>query len=301
MFVRSLVVVGLGFFAYANLASAAMSSSSYLIRWDAMSQGGSDSTSSASYSIRDAVGESGGGNSSSSSYSIRAGYRQGVYDETLSFNTEAMDASSGVTSTGFSSPILFVSSSASFAVDDLVVLITDRGGLEQYAFGRVSSIGSGTLLLDAITTLGSPAPDANNDFVYKLSGAAAAIGTIPSASIGTTVVGWRVSTEAQNGYTVSVMTDGELRSGTTSIPAVADGAVSSGSAEYGGRSSDVTLASSTFDTQDTALSMSAQVVGTRTAAAFNSGDILVLKAAYGSSTSPGTYSQALTIIAAANF
>jgi hypothetical protein len=72
--------------------------------------------------------------------------------------------------------------------------------------------------------------------------------------------------------------------------------VTAGSSEYGGRSSDATLASSTFDTQDTAFTTDPALVASVDAHPFLSIGFVTLKASVSGSQAGGSYSQTLTAI-----
>src|SRR3990167_3979318 len=86
MFSRIFTFSVVGIFIYASFAHAEMSSTNYQIRWDTFSSGGSDTSSSASYSLRDTTDPSVAGSSSSATYQISAGYRAGVFDQIITFD-----------------------------------------------------------------------------------------------------------------------------------------------------------------------------------------------------------------------
>ena len=80
------------------------------------------------------------------------------------------------------------------------------------------------------------------------------------------------------------------------IADVADGTVSVGAGEYGAISSDTSLASSTFDTADTAITSALQQVASRSDNSFSTRDFLTLKVAPVSGQASGTYTQTLSLI-----
>ncbi len=134
-----------------------------------------------------------------------------------------------------------------------------------------------------------------------MSGSTSQLNTIGTASVVTNIIGWEISVDSPNGYTVQVEASGGLISGTNDIDAVSDGIVTAGSEEYGAKSSDVTISTSTFDTQDSALSTTPQAIGTKSAAAYGDRQFLILKASASSSTVNGTYTQTLTFVATGNY
>lgn len=285
-----------------RLAFADMSSPNFEIRWDTVSQGGSDAGSSASYFLRDTAGNAGAGNSSSASYDMRAGYRQGLYDQVISFELDAQVAASRTDASGLTGTTVTVASTAGYSVGDLIAIIQDEGPSQVSAIGRVTSIGANTLTVDALKTGGStPVIDGTNDAVYQLASTSASLGTLSKTQVTTSLVAFEVNADLPDGYLVQTFDDGNLRSGANDVDNVADGSVTAGSEEYGGRSSDTTLSGSTFDTQDTAFSTTPKDVADESAASFASRDFVTLKAAISSGTSSGSYAQTLSFIVSANF
>lgn len=301
-FLLSFLIVGFGWMNVVHPARAAMSSSNFQIQWDMVGEGGSDSASSSTYGLRDTVGNATAGSSSSATYQTQAGYRAGIFDPTLTFDIHALTNSTEIVAQSLVGTTVTVSSSSSFTVGDLILLIQDRGASEIDAIGRITAKTDTTLVVDQLsyaTTL--PVIDGTNDFVFALTSDGAAFGSLNATSVKTTAVGWEVNTDVPSGYTVSVIEDGDLRNGSSVIPAVTDGSVTVGISEYGARSSDTSLSSSTFDSQDTAFTTNFQDVATTSAPSFKSRQFLVLKASMNGSVSPGTYTQALSFIASANF
>ena len=300
--VLGILVVSLGWMNVIHPARAAMSSSNFQIQWDTVGEGGSDTASSSSYGLRDTVGNTAAGISSSSTYQTQAGYRAGVFDPTLTFDVHALTNSTETAAQSLAGSTVTVSNSSSIQVGDLILVIQDRGVSEIDAIGRVTAKTDTTLVVDQLsyaTTL--PVIDGINDFVFALTSDGAAFGSLNATSVKTTAVGWEVNTDVPSGYTVSVIEDGDLRNGSSVIPVVTDGSVTAGVSEYGARSSDTSLTSSTFDSQDTAFTTDFQDVATMSVPSFKSRQFLVLKASMNSSASPGTYTQALSFIASANF
>ena len=111
-----------------------------------------------------------------------------------------------------------------------------------------------------------------------------------------------MAADVPTGYSVYVREDQDLQTaGADTINDVADGSVTSGSEEYGGRSSDTSLSSTTFDTADTAFTTTFQQVASRTGATLKARDFLTLKAAIATDTINGAYSQTLTVVFVGNY
>lgn len=295
-----LILVGI--FSISRFAFAAMSSTNYQILWDTLSTGGSDTSSSASYILRDTLGNAGAGSSSSTSYDMEAGYRAGIFDQFISFNLIAQNNSSEVDATVLAGETVTVDSTSGFSVGDYVILIQDLGASQVAAIGKIESIGAGTITVDNWKNGGSsPVIDGTNDYVYELAGTSAALETFSTSAVKTSTIGFEVTIDVDSGYTVQVMSDGDLLSGSNTINAVSDGTVTVASEEYGAKSSDASLSDSTFDTQDSAFTTSYQDIADESTFQFASRNFLTLKAAIDSSTAAGTYGQVLTFIASGNF
>jgi len=298
---RAFGLILVGIFVFSNSALAAMSSTNYQILWDSVDSGGSDTSSSASYILRDSVGNPAAGSSSSTSYSDQAGYRAGIFDQFLSFDLFTQSNGTQQSATLVAGTTVTTTTSG-FSTGDYIALVQDLGASQVTAIGKITSIGAGTITVDAWKNNGTaPTIDGTNDYVYKLTGTSAAFGTFSTSSVSTSVVGFEVTIDDDSGYTVQILEDGELRSGSDTIDEVADGSVTTGSEEYGARSSDTSLTGSTFDTADTAITLSFQDIANESTLQFNSRNFLTLKTAISSSTPSGSYAQVLTFIASGNF
>jgi len=294
-----LILVGV--FYISRFAFAAMSSTSYQIDWDTISSGGSDSSSSASYILRDTIGNSGAGIGASTNYSTEAGYRAGIFDQFISFNLFSNGSVPSKSATLLSGETITTDTS-DLSVGNFIALTQDLGAGQISAIGKIESIGAGTVTVDNWKDEGvMPVIDGSNDYVYKLSGTSAALGTFSTSAIKTAIIGLEVTIDVDSGYTVQVISDGDLLSGANSINAISDGTVSIGVEEYGAKSSDTSLSSSTFDSQDSAFTTSYQDIADESTFQFASRNFLTLKAAIDSSTPSGTYGQVLTFIASGNF
>ncbi len=290
-----------GFFGTAACAFAQMTSTDYQIRWDTVGNGGDDTSSSSSYILRDTTGNAGIGESSSASFGLGAGYREGVLSEVLDFSFFAQDDSVSKEATALAG-LTISCDPAGFTVGDMVSLLQDKGAGQVTAIGRIVSIGGGSITVDALKDGGVvPVIDGSNDYVVLLSGDSSSFGTLSVSAVRTSVIGMSVSTSASAGYVVQVQSDGDFRNGAETINPVADGTVTTGSEEYGARSSDTALATSTFDTADSAFTTSFQTIADSATAVSNDRNFLVDKAAISALTVSGSYAQTLTLIVSGNY
>ncbi len=291
------LTLALFFALYSNIAFAAMSSTNYQIQWDELS-GGGGSSSSTSYGLRDSVGGSAAGaRTTSVSYSIDQGFRAGVYDPVVDFVPYVQDKSTQVAATAFASNTVTVTTAAGFSVDDWIVIIQNEGASQVSAMGQISGIVGSNITIRSSYSGSIPTIDGSNDVVYRMSQtASSALGTLSTSTVSTQIIGWVASADVTQGFGVYAFTDGELRSGAYTLAGVSDGNVTAGDSEYGARSSDTTLATSTFDTQDTAFSTAPALVGSTSASSFSTSGFLTLKAAIAVAQHDGSYAQTLTAI-----
>ena len=297
----SIAALFVGIFVYVLSAQAQMTSTNYQIQWDSINSGGDDMSSSSSYLLQDTLGESGGGNSIGALYQVDSGYRQGIFDQILTFELNVQSNGTAQAATSLSSTDVYTTT-AGFSVGDFVAIVQDLGESQVVGIGKVTTVAVDHLTLDEISDGGSaPVIDGTNDYVYKLTGVTGAFGTFSTTEVSTVVVGFNVTSDNDDGYVVQVKENGNLVAGIYDIDDVSDGAVTSGSEEYGARSSDVTISSSTFDTQDSAITTSFQDVVTETAKSFEKRHFLILKAGIATSTTAGSYSQNLSFIVSGNY
>lgn len=284
----------------------AMDSTNYQIRWDSVNSGGLDSASSTNYSLRDTIGEQGTGFSSSTIYTISAGYRVGDQDQnSLTFSLGTQENSSRVAYTAFSSSTKTVTVSAIgvLAVGDLIAVVENEGLSQNVAVGRIFSINGLILTLDqwdgAVSTI-TATPAGGDDWVFRLGGNAADLGIL-STSIGkTAVTATTISSNAQNGYRVSVHDDGYLRYATsTFISPVSDGTVTIGSEEYGAAVFGATASSTGSDFGFS--STTARIIQENATETLLDRVVLVYKAAIASATAAGNYSHVVYYEVTANF
>lgn len=273
-----------------------MSSTNYEIRFDYLGSGGEDTSSSTSYQLRDSLGGIPSLGGSSTSYDVQSGFRPGVYDPAVDYDLFIQNSASQVAATALSGTTVTVTSTAGFA-GEMIVVIQDEGPSQVSAIGRVSSVGAGTLTVDSWKDGGvTPVIDGSNDLVYALNGSSIDLGLISDADYASSIIAWEVNTDTEEGYSVYVYDDGDLRDGSEVINDVSDGSVTVGSSEYGGRSSDTSLAQSTFDTEDTGFTTSFQQIGSRSGNEFFSRDFLTLKLGVSASQEGGSYSQGLNVV-----
>lgn len=278
---------------------AAMSSSNYLLQWDSLSVGAADTQSSSSYRVRSSVdlGVS-AEDMTSSSYGLDGGYRGGVFDPVSAFRVYTQSISTQVAATASTATTVSVTSVAAFAVGDYILLVQDEGVSQISAMGKISSISAPIITVDVFSG-GSPVIDGSGDYLYKMTsdGTTLPLGGPTSSTVVMGVIGWEATADIQTGYSVYLMEDTNLITATADvIPDVGDGSVTVGSSEYGAVSSDTSLASSTFDTQDTAITSSPQLVASRSAVTFFGRDYVTLKLAISASQQGGAYSHNLSVL-----
>ncbi len=294
------LVVFVGVFMYLQTVSAQMTSTNYQILWDSVNSGGLDISSSSSYQLYDTIGQSAQGRSLSTTYIQDAGYRSGIYDQILSLNILGQSDASSRSATALSS-LTITTDPTGLSVGDYVVVIQDRGASQVSGIGKIVSVGGSTITLDRLSTSGTtPTIDGTNDYVYKLSGTTLSLGTITISTVQTALIGFNVTADLPSGYTLQIKEDGELRFGSYNVDDVSDGTVSSGSEEYGARSSDLSL-STTFDIQDSAMTSAYQEIVSSSSRKFDDRNFLTLKAGASGSSYSGSYSQTLSVILSGNF
>lgn len=300
MRIASIAVAIVGVFMFVGVVSAEMSSSNFEVRFDSVGSSGLDTSSSASFQLRDSTDANGPGDSTAATFQLSSGYRAGIFDTVINFSVAAQSNATEQAATA-SVGTTITTSTAGLAVEDFVVLVQNKGAGQVSAVGKIISIGAGTITVDELKDGGvAPVIDGTNDFLYILTGSSVDLGTLDALTVSTSVVGMDVNAEVDNGYTIQVFDDGNLRNGANDINDVADGTVTAGSEEYGGRSSDVSLAS-TFDTDDTAFTTGFQEVASRSVTSFESRDFVTLKASISGGTTGAAYAHTLSFIVSANY
>ena len=293
----SSLILAILFVFHSQNALASMTSANYQIQWDELSAGGGNS-SSASYGIRDSTaGSAAGSRTTSISYGIDQGFRAGVYDPVVDFVPYVQDRSTQVAATAFASNIVTVTTAAGYSIGDWIVIIQNEGTTQIAAMGQISGISGSDITIRSSYSGSTPTIDGSNDMVYRMSQTAtSALGTLATSTVTTQIIGWVATADVTQGFGVYAFVDGELRFGSDYIAGVTDGSVTAGDSEYGARSSDTTLATSTFDTQDTAFTTTPALVGSTSASSFSNSGFLTLKAAIAPAQNDGSYAQTLTTI-----
>ncbi len=292
-----------GFFLFTNPVFAEMTSTNYQIRWDSLSEGGSDSSTSESYGLHDSIGGNALGDASSESYDLESGYRAGIFSQVLTFDVLLQNSSGSRAVASRSGTTVSLSDTSGLAAGGYIGLIQDEGASQVSAVGRIVSVSSGvSVTVDAWSHNGTiPTIDGTNDVLVRLNGSSLSFGELSATRVATTLMGFAVTADLDSGYSIQVMVDGGLTNGTHALTSVADGAVTLGTEEYGGISSDTSVSTSTFDTEDSAFSTTFQDLVTVSSEAYQDRHFLTLKAAASSETPTGTYSQAMTVIASGHF
>jgi hypothetical protein len=288
-----------GIFLFSGFVRAEMSSMSYQIDWDSVNSGGLDTASSASYTLEDTVGEIEDGLGTSASYQLRDGYRVGLSEDVISLTINTQSGAAAVSSYD---GVNITCDSSSFSVGEYVALVQDYGSSQVTAVGKVIEIAENRVTVDSLTDGGTaPVIDGLTDYLFQLDGLSLSLGTLSYNSINTKIIVFEVTADIDNGYTLYIKEDDDLKSGSNYIDDVADGVVTTGSEEYGARSSDSTLVNSTFDTADTAITSNFQEIVSEASRVFNDRSYLTLKTAVSTSSINGTYTQTLTFIIAGNY
>ena len=296
----SLLVCLSGGFAYA------MTSTNYGIKWDSINSGGNDTSTSTNFGLRDTIGEQATGFTTSTNYTLSAGYRTGDSDVgSISFILNTQDNSTQVPYTAYTSSSPYtvtVSSTSGYAVDNMIAVVENLGLSQHIAIGRITSIAGNVFTVDSWD--GSPSlinatPSGGDDYVFRLHGNSADLGTLVVTTPKTSLTGTRVSTNSINGYTVYVVSDGNLRYTTsTFITNVSDGAVTLGSEEYGWR---VFGDSATNTSMDFPFTTSSQAIQSSLVPVNDQRVGLEYKVAIATSTPAGNYSQVITYLMTVNF
>lgn len=123
------------------------------------------------------------------------------------------------------------------------------------------------------------------------------LGTLSTGSVSSASLVVSITTNAFSGYSVRLIEDGDLRDGSNTIDDVTDGAVSSGSEEYGVGTSG---SAGQFNSTDTAISGTVTVASNANRASAEQTTV-TFKAAMSPLTYNGSYSHVIVFTAIANF
>ncbi len=293
------------FFSSFHPVFAQMASDNYLLQWDALTVGGLDDLSSSSYRVRSSV-DSGVSAEilDSSGYVLDGGYRGGVYDPVSRFMLFVQDRTSQVAATALSGTEVTLSNTTGFSVGDRIVIVQNEGADQSSAVGRIASLAGSTVTVHSFSGDSLVIDGSGGDYAYRMTpdGSSLPLGTPTSSTVATGIVAWEATADVRTGYSVYVFDDGNLRTGgADEIADVVDGEVSVGASEYGARSSDASLADSLFDSQDTAITQSPQLVASRNDVAFFQVDYLTLKLGVSSLQAPGDYSHQVYLVFSGNY
>ncbi len=295
------------FFAIADVALAAMTSTNYQIRWDAIDSGGREIGTSTSYSLRDSIDGVAIGAGTSTLYQLSSGYRAGDISEVvLALTIGSQSASSLTVYSAFQATgtQVSVSSTANYVVGDVIAVIENQGLSQQVAVGKITSIVGSVINIDAWA--GDQAgmatnPLGGNDFVANLSAATISFGSLSPGSATTSVAFSSVLTDIATGYSVYVQASRILQNASAHIiTPVSDGVVTTGSEEYG---ASVTGATAFGPGSDTAVTTTQRIIQSSASASGSTPDRVAMtyKVAITGTTSPGEYSQDIFYTVTANF
>lgn len=276
----------------------AMSSTTYEIRADLLgSGGGSDASSSTSYIIRDTVGVGASDSATSTSYDVSTGYRPQIFDQFATFELFIQDRSSQVAATALVGDTVTVTTASGISAGDMIAIVQDEGASQVTSIGEVIGTTGTTATIDFQTSLGgTPVIDGSSDLVYVLDASTISFGSVSDSVVTTGIIGWEVNVDNEDGYSVYVYEDDDFSNGSEDISDVFDGTVTAGVSEYGARSSDSSLVSSTFDSEDAAFSTTPERVGSRSGGEFKSRDFTLVKLGVSDTQEGGTYSHELTYV-----
>lgn len=141
--------------------------------------------------------------------------------------------------------------------------------------------------------------EAEPKFTFSISSTSINLGTLASDSVSEANHTVTTTTNAANGYTTTIVEDGNLRiAGGSDIDDVADGTVTAGSEEYGIRTSGT---HGQMNAADTAITSTTQTIASYSSWVNSDTTTISYRASISSATTGGTYTQALTIISTGNF
>jgi len=133
-----------------------------------------------------------------------------------------------------------------------------------------------------------------------LSGNTLNFSGLSPSSVATSTITLTVSTNASDGYSADIYTDGAFRTsaGDTFTDASASDTISAGSGKFG-----ITTSGDDgqYNSTDTGIGITAKTFAARTSGASGSATVVTFKAAPATTTNAGQYNQAITITAAGTF
>ncbi len=294
-------------FSITNGVSASMTSANFQINFDSINSGGTDFSSSSNYQINDTLGEQGTGYSNSDNYLLHAGYRQSdeeIEPPTLEFILGAQENQTQTAYTALSliGNTVTVTDTTYFVTGTRIAVIEDAGGLDlKVIVGKVIDVTGLVLTVDkwdGMTAEISVTPAGGNDFVYRTEGHLISLGILDSFG-SASVVQTEVSTNATNGYTLQIQSDGHLKSSPIAhINDVADGMVTAGENEYGGRAYGQSATSTGSDFPITTMLRDIQKSTTTASVERVS---MIYKASIDATVPAGNYQQTVSYLLTPNF
>jgi hypothetical protein len=284
--------------------TSAMNSDNYQINWDSLNSGGEDTSSSTNYSIQDTLGGLATGKSSSDNYIMQSGYRLPEGEESyILFDVDAQLNSSQIAYTIFDNggTKVTVDNSAGYSIDDYIVVVENIGAEQKIAIGKISSIDSKDIFVDAWegdNSEMSASSGGDDDYVYKLNGSALELGSLSYNTVETAVSFVNVSTSASNGYVVQYRENYNLRaSPSIEIADVSDSAVSAGNEEYGIE----TVGQDAQGTGDQAITDSLQNLANDAGAVVDRRTGVIYKTSITAGTTAGSYSHTVSYYCTVNY
>lgn len=292
-------------FAVINTAGA-MTSTNYQINFDSINSGGTDFSSSTNYQMNDTFGEQGTGYSSSSNYLLHAGYRQSDEEgvtPTLSFELGTQENSTQTTysALSLSGKTVTVADVTDYSTGTFIGVVEDLGLAQKFIIGKITDITGFIIMVDAwegTTSTISETPSGDDDYVYRLKSHSLNFGDMQAGLGYTGIVYTDISSNAANGYSLQIQSDGYLTNGTESIVDVSDGAVSTDAEEYGAR---VYGYRATSTGSDFALTTALREIQIATSTAVNDRLGMIYKINISPATPAGNYQQTVRYLLAPNF
>ena len=291
-------------FGYTSTVSA-MNSTNYRIDWDSINSGGTDFSSSTNYKMHDTLGDQGTGYGTSSNFLLHAGYRQytEVYEPSLSFRLGAQENTTQTTYTAVSTSTntVTLSSVANFSSGTYIGVVENQGLNQNFIVGLITDITGLVVTVDqwdGMTDLISSTPAGGDDYAYRLNNLDIEFGTIDYVNPKTGIVVTEVRTNAENGYTLSIVANGRFTNGTSDMYDVSDGQVSLNSEEYGGA---VYGTHATSTGSDFAINTSSREIQKSTTTAEVDRVGMIYKVAIDLGTPAGSYQQSVAYLLTANF
>ena len=281
----------------------AMSSANYEINWDSLNSGGTDYSTSANFQMLDTLGEIATGRSSSTNFSMQAGYRQGITDPgILEFKIFGQDETTKIAYSAFDNlnTRVTVADSTGYVVGGYLVAVEDMGPSQMIAVGQITGVVANVITVDkwdGDNAAMSAVPAGGDDWVFEITQSSVDLGTLSTVLVNTGVSITEVFTNAERGYTVTVLEDGNLRDGANDIDDVSDGTVTAGSEEYGIE----TVGTYATGINDFALDSAGQPVQVKTATGSRDRIGVIYKASVSPTTLRGNYSHIVSYYLTANF